>query len=323
MAKKPKQPSTYDKLLIALDALQQQHNFLAFPYAVAKKYNDDQGRYLAAIIAYYGFVSLFPLLIVGMAIMQIVARDNPELQNEFLKHATSYFPAIGSTLADSIRTPSKSGLALVIGLLITLYGAKGVTAAAQHALNHIWAVPKTKRLVFPRSLLRSLWLVCFGGMGFVAAAVVTGEATAHGHGWLYRSLLGLFGFLVLLGVFWVLYIFGSSARKHPRAYLPGAISAAVGLTLLHIVGGYVMSHELRAQTGLTAQFAVVLAILFWIYLQALVFVYSAEISSVRFNKLWPRSLVSESPSRADLSAYELYRRRETYIDTASKPPLRT
>src|ERR1039458_889564 len=51
------------KLIAALDRLQQSRPWLAFPIAVWKKFGDDQAGNLAALIAYYGFASLFPLLL--------------------------------------------------------------------------------------------------------------------------------------------------------------------------------------------------------------------------------------------------------------------
>ena len=45
-----------------LDRFQQRHPWAGFPFAVVKKFGDDQAGNLAALIAYYGFFSLFPLL---------------------------------------------------------------------------------------------------------------------------------------------------------------------------------------------------------------------------------------------------------------------
>lgn len=317
MTSRVKKPNSIERLVARVDTMQQRNRLFAFPYAVIKKYGDDEASYLAAILSYYSFLSLFPLLIVGTAVLQIIAQDNPQLQEEFLRNATSYFPAIGGTLADSIRTPSQTGLALAIGLIVTLYGAKGIAAATQFALNHIWAVPRVRRPGFPKSTIRSFGLIGFAGIGFLIAAAVTGDAAASNHGWWTRIVLGLVGFTLLWAVFWGIYVFGSAARKHPVSSISGATFAAAGFTVLHAAGGYIMAHELRTQTGLTAQFAVVLAILFWLYLQAHVFLYGAELSSVRTYRLWPRSINSDPPLSADIKAYKLYRRRETFVHDKS------
>ena len=53
-----------ERILRTLDRFQQGHTVLGFPVAVAKKYGDDQAGKHAALLAYYGFLSLFPLLLV-------------------------------------------------------------------------------------------------------------------------------------------------------------------------------------------------------------------------------------------------------------------
>ena len=241
-----------------------------------------------------------------------MAQGNPELRDQFLDSATSYFPAIGHNLAESINTPSKSGIALVVALLITLYGARGVALVIQHAQNHIWAVSRPKRAGFPWSLLRGFSIIFWGGMGLILAASLSGYAAAASHPWPLRILLAFMSFAVLFLVFWGIFTFGSSARKRPLASIPGAIFAAIGLVVLQAIGGYVVGHQLRSQTGLNAQFAIVLAMLFWLYLQAQVFIYAIELNSVRVYRLWPRAIEPRPPLPADERAYELYKRREVF-----------
>ena len=67
-----------------LDALQQKYPALGFPIAVTYKFLDDQGVYLAALIAYYGFISLFPLLLLLSTVLGFVLAGHPELQQVYL-----------------------------------------------------------------------------------------------------------------------------------------------------------------------------------------------------------------------------------------------
>lgn len=313
MASAVKKRNFIERKIDWLDHFQQKSLF-SFPYAVLKKHGDDEAGYQAALIAYYGFLSIFPLLIVGTGIVQILSQNDPTLREKFLQNATSYFPAIGNTLADSIKTPSKSGLAVFLGLLIALYGTKGVAHAVQHALNHVWSVPRNRRAGFPNSTFKSFGIIAFAGVGFIAAATLIGYTTAAEHELWTRMLLGTGGFIVLFSVFWGVYTFGSSARRHPVVNVYGALFAAVGFLVLQTLGSYIIANQLKSQTGLTAQFAVVLAILFWLYLQAQVFLLGAELASVRFHRLWPRSITPQPPLPADHKAYDLYRHRETFTD---------
>lgn len=312
MASEVKNQNFIQRIVARLDTFQQRHKIIALPYAVIKKYGDDEAGYQAALIAYYGFLSLFPLLIVATAIVQMISQHDSNLRDHFLSSINYYFPALGSNLAESIKSPSKTGFALVIGLLITFYGAKGVADAIQHALNHVWGVPRHLRAGFPKSTLRSFSIIVFGGLGLLAASTITGYATGGSHPMPIRLLLWLSGFAVLYLVFWSVFTYGSSARKRPLANIPGAFWSAVGLTVLQSVGTYIISRQLKGQTGLNAQFAVVLAILFWMYLQAQVVLYAIELNTVRAFKLWPRSINPDPPLPADKKAYELYRSRETF-----------
>lgn len=312
MSSQVKKPNLLESTINRLDAFQQHHPVLALPYAVIKKYGDDEAGYQAALIAYYGFLSLFPLLIVATAVIQLVVQGDTGLQDRLLASITSYFPALGQNLADSIRTPSRSGLALILGLLITFYGAKGVADAVQHSLNHVWGVPRHKRAGFPKNTLNSFGIIIGCGLGLILAASLTGYATSGRHDAVVRILLWLSGFGVLYSVLWALFTFGSSARKRPFANVPGALLAATAFTLLQALGSFIITRQLHDQRGLNAQFAVVIALLFWMYLQAQVLLYAIELNVVRAYKLWPRRINPNPPIPADKKAYELYRSRETF-----------
>ena len=71
-----------NRLVAWFDGFQQRHVWLAIPFGVIKKYGDDRGGYLAALIAYYGFLSVFPLLLVMVTVLGIVLAGNPDLQAE-------------------------------------------------------------------------------------------------------------------------------------------------------------------------------------------------------------------------------------------------
>ena len=66
------------------DRLQRKHRVLGFPYAVVKKYGDDEGGRQAALITYYGFLSIFPLLLLGVAVLSRVLADHPDLRQRLI-----------------------------------------------------------------------------------------------------------------------------------------------------------------------------------------------------------------------------------------------
>jgi len=301
-----------NRLVMWLDAYQQKHHALSFPYAVIKKYGDDDAGHQAALITYYGFLSLFPLLLVATSIIDLVAQYNSDLRTRLVADINSYFPIVGQQLQSSVHN-SKTGAALAVGLLFALYGARGIADAVRSALDHAWAVPRVKRSGFPKNILKSLALLFGAGLGLLLTTTLASYAlTALGHAPIFRLLSILINVALLYFIFMYTFLIGTS-RRHPRKDIRlGAITAAIGLLILQSVGGYLITHQLHNLRGLYGQFALVLAILFWIYLQAQVLMYAIEINAVHTYKLWPRSLTQKPTTAADRKAYRLYAEKEAY-----------
>ncbi len=114
------------------------------PLAVLYKFVDDQGSYLAALITYYGFLSLFPLLLLMTSMLGFVLGGDAHLQQRVLNSTLSQFPVIGSQLGDP-KGLRGSGAGLVIGLLGAVYGGLGVAQAGQNATNTAWHMPRNNR----------------------------------------------------------------------------------------------------------------------------------------------------------------------------------
>lgn len=295
-----------------MDTWQQRNRLAGLLYALVKKYGDDEAGYQGALITYYGFLSLFPLLVVAVSVIDMLTRHNLAQRDKLVSDIYSYFPALGDQIQTSIHATTNTGLPLLVGLLVTIYGARGVADAVRHSLNHIWEVPVTKRAGFPKSFLRNLLLIVGGGAGFLLAAVLSGfAAAALGHSVVFRIITMLLSFAMLMAVFLFVFRIGSSAKHSIRELLPGAAIAAFGLLILQVVGGLIVEHQIRHLRGAYGQFGLVLTLLFWLYLQAQIFLYAAEFNTLRSYRLWPRSLTGKPLTRADKKAYELYARRET------------
>ena len=99
-----------------LDRFQRGHPRTGMPIAVVYKFVDDQGSYLAALITYYGFLSIFPLLLLSSTILSFVLEGHPGVQHELLDSALGQFPIVGNQLADPAGMTG-SGIGLVIGIL--------------------------------------------------------------------------------------------------------------------------------------------------------------------------------------------------------------
>src|SRR5215471_5841917 len=134
------------------DRLQREHGVLGFPYAVVKKYGDDEGGRQAALIPYYGFMSIFPLLLLGVAILYRVLADHPDLRRRLI---TEIVPsALRPTIEHALATLPTSTIPLVAGLIGLLFAGTGVVFSAYQTLNHVAAVRHRRRASFVSRYVR-------------------------------------------------------------------------------------------------------------------------------------------------------------------------
>jgi membrane protein len=274
--------------LKAFDRFQRRHRTLAVPMAVVKKFADDQGGNLAALIAYYGFFSLFPLLLVFVTGLGFVLDGNPDAQRAVLDSALKDIPIVG----DQIKTGSLSGspTALVIGLAGAILSGLGVTLAAQTAFQRVHGVPHRKRPDFLFSRLRGLGLLAVLGTLQVVSTAASGLVTGGFGG----PLLMVAGIAVSLATNLVLFTAAfrllTDAEVETHQLWPGIVAATVLWTVVQAVGGAYIGHVVKGAGPTYGTFATVIGLLTWIFLGARIVVYSAELNSVLADRLWPRGL---------------------------------
>lgn len=272
-----------------VDAVQKQNSFLGFVIAVVKKFGDDQAGYLAAIIAYYAFFSIFPLLLAFATVLGFILQNNHRLQDSIIKTVQNNFPVLGQSF--QIGHLRGSGIGLVVGLVFTLLAGIGVIQALQYAMDEIWGVPKRKRPNFFISRLRALLMLAVLGIATLAATAVS------------NLPFGFLGSLLLnIGIAAVAYKVLTVADITWMDVVPGALVAGVALTLLQTFGGLLVRHTLKNASATYGTFAVVIGLLSFIYLGAQIFIYAAEINVVRKKHLWPRSLVDD-PTPGDQEVF--------------------
>jgi YihY family inner membrane protein len=317
--------SVLPRTLRALDRFQQRHAWAGFLFAVAKKYGDDEGGSLATLIAYYGFFSVFPLMLVFVSVLGIVLVDNAELQQRIVDSALAQFPIVGPTIADEVDAITGNVVALAVGLTTALWAGLGVVQAAQRAMNRVWDVPKKDWPNFFTSRLRSLVLLVVLGAVILASTMLSGLAISGDGGALDR--VGQFALSLLLNLVLFLLVFRVLTRLNLRwrDVAPGGIVAAVLWTALQGVGGLYVSHTIAGASNVYGTFAFVIGLLVWIALGAQLTLYCAEINVVRARKLWPRSLVQPPLTEADrtvLRAGALVERRrpEQHIEVTFDSP---
>jgi YihY family inner membrane protein len=294
-------------LVASLDAFQRRHRWAGFPLAVLYKYADDQGGYLAALITYYGFLSLFPLLLLLVTILGFALHGDPHLQAKLLNSALAQFPLFGSQLRESVHARTGSGLGLVVGILGTLYGCLGAAQATQNALNRAWAVPRNIRPNPILSRLRSLLLIVVLGAGVLATTALSALTTgASAYGATVdtglRIVAVLLAMLANVGLFLLAFRVLTAPQSPSRHLRLGAIVAGIGWQLVQLLGTYFVSHVLKGSHEAYGVFGLVLGLLAWMYLLALVTVLAAEINVVAQRRLWPRALLTPFTDNVQLTS---------------------
>lgn len=320
-----------------LDRFQRRTPAVGFPIAVIYKYFDDHGPYLAAIITYYAFIAIFPLLLISTSVLGFLLQDDPELRDDLLNSALSQFPIVGDQLGrpEGLRG---SASAIVIGSLVASYGALGLGQAAQHAANVAWSVPRNSRTNAILQRFRSVVILAFAGLGVLLLAMTSlllanPDAVGVDHGglsWVSR----LASIVVTLPILAGMYRLVGARRVPARAVLPGAAFAAVAWQCLQAGGSaFVSGVVTKATTSQMNQtFALVLGLFAFLFLVAAMTVLGHEINVVAYEHLYPRALLTPftdnvSLTEADRRAYTGYAKSQRHkgfqsIETSFDGPRR-
>ncbi|WP_396450681.1 YihY/virulence factor BrkB family protein [Actinomadura sp.] len=316
-----------------VDAYQRRHRWAGLPLAVVYKFVDDQGAYLTALITYYGFVSLFPLLLLLVTALGFALEGNPGLQQRVLDSALAQFPVLGDQIGANIHSFHGSILALATGVVGSLYGGLGVVQATQNALNKLWGVPRNSRPNPFAARVRSLALLAVGGAVILVTTLlsaVTASGGVFGAGAGVRAAAILVAVAVNVVLFTVAFRVLTARRLTIAQVRTGAVTAALVWQIIQWGGAFLLGHMLKDASATYGMFGIVLGLLTWIYLGAATFVLSAEINVVRERRLWPRSLLTPFTDNVELTAgdrraYTSYAETERHkgfenVDVEFDPP---
>ena len=270
-----------------------------------KKYGDDRGGSLAALITFYGFLSVFPLLLLLITVAGLVVGPNSHAENQIVHSALSEFPIIGTNLKDSIRALHRATpLAFIVSALGLFWGSLGVTNHIQRASETVWGIPRHQEAALLRRVQRSLMLLGTISAVVVGSTVLTGISTIGGGKlsaypaayWTYTlagaAMVNLAAYLLAL------HILAPDGTRW-RSLLPGTLVGGLGWTALETLGGVLVSHALRHTSALYGFFATVLGLVFWLSLGSQLFVYASEFNVVLARHLWPRHLDEPPPVHGD------------------------
>jgi YihY family inner membrane protein len=302
-----------------LDGAQQRFTPAAFVFGVVKKFGDDNGGVLVTNLAFTAFLSLFPLLLVLMTVLGLVASVEPSFRVDVVNAVSQQIPLIGRTLTENVNQLRRSSvIGLIVGLVALLWGSTGLAQAGIFTMEQVWNLPGPDRPGFVQRLGRSGIFLGLLTTGVIVTTLLTGLSTyGHNTAWLVIPAQ-IAAALANVGMFVAAFRILTPKAVVVRRLLPGAIVAGVCWTLLQLLGTYLVHHFLRTDS-VYGVFATVLGLIAWIYVAVRVIVYSAEINVVLTRRLWPRSIVQPPLLKADreslsLQALQNQRRKEQHVE---------
>lgn len=301
------------RLVAWADRLQRRHPVLGFPYGVVKKYGDDAAGKQAALITYYGFLSLFPVLLLVVVVVTRVLAGNPDLRARVIAEVV---PAeFRQTVEDALTSLPTGGLPLVIGIVGLLFAASGIIFSVHDTLNHLAAVPHRDRFgMLPRYLrgfaMLFVLLLCVGAIG--GLTVLSAELPDIGGAPRAFSALGVvvIAFLLLVTAPKLLV-----ARRVPLSsiWFSAAVGAAIIAALL-LLFGPLLGRFVSRSGPVYGSFATIVGLFALLYLVSQALLYTAEVAVVHRARLWPRALDASRPTSADRRALTLLARIEQRIE---------
>jgi membrane protein len=301
-----------------MDRTQRRIPILGVPLAVVYKYFDDQGNYLAAVLTFYAFFAIFPLLLLASSILGFVLQGYPELKTTALNSALEQFPIIGNEIGRPGGLQGSVG-AVVFGGLGALYGAVGLGLALQNVQASAWAVPRNSRPHPVLTRITSLFLLATAGsmvLGISVLSAVLTETELVGairdHTW-FHWVVRLVTVLILGTIMTILLrIAAAKAINHDIARAaPGGFTIAVLWQFLQWLGAWYVARVIDATSSMQETFGVVLGLFGLLYIGAIMGVLGIEVNVVLAERLWPRALLTPFTDRVDLTdadrkAYAMY-----------------
>ena len=246
----------------------------------AHGYQQHRSSNAAALIAYYGFLTLFPALLLATTVLGFVLDNNPALRADIVDTAIAQIPIIGREVLLETGGLSGSTLAIVLGALGALWGATRAFVALQDALDNIWEVPLDDRHNLVIRRLHGIVGLLTIAAGQVATVILTSIASYAEIGLVSQSLVALSALVVNTAMIGTMFRYLTAAQATWQMVRVGAVAAGMGFTLLQLAGTTIVARLLSGAQGVYGTFASVLAVTAWISLHAAIALFAAEVNTV-------------------------------------------
>ncbi|HWL42279.1 MAG TPA: YihY/virulence factor BrkB family protein [Ilumatobacter sp.] len=233
----------------------------------------------AAVLAYYGVLTLFPLLMAATTILGFVLEGRPDLQRTIVDSALAQIPVVGGRIQENAGQINGNWIALVVGLGAALWGSSKAFVGAQSAFDDIWEVPVDRRanlFVQRGRALIGVTVIGLAQVGNVALAAIVGYAGLPRLGQVAITLGGLASNVLVLAT---MYRFLTAERVDYRQVWPGAVLGGMAYTVLQYAGTNIMTRAFDSAQGVYGDFAGLLALMSWISIHALIALVGAELNA--------------------------------------------
>jgi len=261
----------------------------------AQEWLQDKAPQLGAALAYYTVFSLAPLILVLLAIVGVLFRDDPAGARDKITQQMSYFldPSavqVVQNIAQKASQPDKSTIATIIGVALALFGASGVFGQLQDALNTIWGV-KAKPGLGIWGFLRARFLsfAMVAGICFLLLVSLAIEALLKGFSHYLQSVLPggiaiavtvylVFDFAVVVLLFAMIFKFLPDVKIQWRDVWIGAVMTAI----LFGIGKWLLGFYLGSGAAGSAYGAAssLITLLLWVYYSSQILLFGAEFTQV-------------------------------------------
>ena len=233
----------------------------------------------ASVLAFFGFLSIFPLLLAATTILGFVLEGNEDLQQRIIDGALADIPVLGQQLEADPTSLRGSWWALIIGLGAALWSATKAFVALQGAQDDIWEVPVDHRDAMPQQRGKALLGLVFIGAAQVGSVVITTLVNAAG--------LPVGGRLALLAataainicVLAAMFRYLTAAEPTWRDVWPGAVVAGLVYSALQYFGTGIVREITNNASDTYGQFALVLGLVTWLSLLSIAALMSTEFNA--------------------------------------------
>ncbi|MDP9465226.1 MAG: YihY/virulence factor BrkB family protein [Actinomycetota bacterium] len=243
----------------------------------------------AALIAHFGFLSVFPLMLVFTTVLGFVLQSHPNLREDIVDSAMAQLPFIGQQIASDPSELRGNALVLILGLLASLWGGMKAFVAVQGALDDISEQPLDDRSNVLVTRLRALAGMAYIGGAQVGTAILASIVGVTGVPAISKVLLLIGTAAINAAVLALTYRWLCTQSPSWRSIAPGAIAGGVLFAALQVVGVVIVRHAVNGALPVYGvAFASVIGLLSWLSLHAIIALGGAELNA---------ALVADGPSR--------------------------